>query len=89
MSNAMMNMLKAMGFNPEHMKAEAQKLFGRFTALEQRMEYISEDRLVFLESELQRLKDHFGLDGEGDEFGSHQRLLPEPDKSNPSHDPAA
>ncbi len=58
---AMMNMLKAMGFDPEAMKENAKNLYDRFVALETKMEHVSDERIAAVEAEISALKEHFNL----------------------------
>jgi hypothetical protein len=60
--NGLLNMLKAMGFDPDVMKETAKALFDRFTKLEERLVFVTDERLAELEGEIERLKAHVGLD---------------------------
>jgi hypothetical protein len=76
--NGFLNMLKAMGLDPEAMQGQAQDLFARFTSLEashQSFVTAVDERVTFLEGELSRLKEHLAMDVE--EAIKHAEPAPE------------
>ena len=84
--NAMQTMinavLKNMGINPEGLMEKAKELFDRFHKLDTRLEGVTEERMVELEAEVNRLKEHLRMD-EPETF--HTEPTPEGDTGRVPH----
>jgi hypothetical protein len=79
--NAMQKMfetvLRGMGINPEGLMEGAKGLFDRFIALEKRVSGVTDERMIELEAEIIRIKEHLGLG------------TPEPIHAEPAAQPVA
>ena len=67
--------LKNMGIDPDSLMEKAKELFDRFHKLETRLEGVTDERLVELEAEIIRLKEHLGMD-EPEPIPAEQIALP-------------